>query len=113
MAIASSFRTIDVRPAEGWRVALLTPGGLGIEPMPGWLIQEEVQYDDVTLEDTGMTGFRRIVACVSVDGDLEPLDEVGGVWRVIGPGQPEPSPGQVAAEMELRRRTAEQVRPIA
>ncbi|MFI1394091.1 hypothetical protein [Streptomyces sp. NPDC020681] len=107
MATDVKFRVIDVRPTDGWRVALITPNGLSLEPMPGWLVQEEVEYDDHTLEDTGLTGFRQIVASVCVDGDLQPIDDVGGFWLVIGPGQLEPTPDEVAKETDRRRRALE------
>ncbi len=98
------FRTIDLRPADGWRATYLYATGLHIEHMAGWLIQEEVEYDTDTSEDTGPTGFRRIVAAVydEEDRELKPTADDGCFWTVLAPGQPEPDQTQVDAELALR-----------
>jgi hypothetical protein len=102
MAIAIAYRTIDVRPADGWRAVYLLEDGHIIEPMPGWLIQEEVEYDDNTFEDIGLTGHRQLVPATVCDGELKPAQEIGGFWYVIGPGQVPPTDDDVTEERARR-----------
>lgn len=107
MAIDYRFRTLDVRPVDGWQAAFLYATGLHLEPMPGWLIQEEVEFDDVSYEDVRVTGCRQVVPAIYCDEDheLKPAAADGCFWMVLAPGQHEPGKGRV--EQELARRLLE------
>ena len=86
--------TIDFRPAPtGWQLAFLPDDpdqGLILEPLPGWLIQENVTFDTRTFEDLPSTGRteRRVIAAMVVPGeDLNPADNHPNFWMELGPGQ--------------------------
>jgi hypothetical protein len=113
MATAAEYRTADFRPApDGWRIVyLLTDGTIEYEPMPGWLIREEVEYDSNTFEDIAVTGHRTVVAAQLVDCTLIPADDHSSFWHVLGPGQPDPTPEEAAAEQARRRKPATEETP--
>ncbi len=86
--------TIDFRPApNGWQLAYLTNNPeqpLTLEPLPGWLIQENVTFDIRTMEDLPTAGRRerRIIAAMVVPGEeLYPADDHSDFWMELGPGQ--------------------------
>jgi hypothetical protein len=106
------FRTVDFRPApRGWRLVYATIRGPRIEPLPGWLIREEVEYDTDTYEVVARTGDRDVVPGHLVDGEIQPAHRHENFWHVLGPGQDQPSLKQTAAEM--RRRAAHKTQPPA
>lgn len=95
-------RNVDIRPAEGWRIARITPDGCQYEAMPGWLIQEEVTYDASSGDTTGTTGFRQLVPGALIGTQLEAADQFASFWQVLGPGEPEPTQDDVIVEMSRR-----------
>lgn len=100
------FRTIDFRPAPpGWRIAYtITPEEPRIEPMPGWLIREEVEirYEGETCEVIARTGTREVVAARMDEAEVAPATNDVDFWCVLGPGEPDPTPEEYAEELKLR-----------
>lgn len=107
------FRTVDFRPAlSGWRIAYATPDGPQIEPMPGWLIREEVEYDTHTGDVTARTGSRQVVAAHLVGSEAEPAHGHAEFWCVLGPGQSEPTEAEAAEEITRRYAAGSKVLPL-
>lgn len=101
------FRTVDFRPAPpGWRIAYATADGTRVKPMPGWLIREEVEYDTDTYDVVARTGARDVVAAHLVGSEAERADGHDDFWRVLGPGEPDPTAEEVAAKMARRAERA-------
>lgn len=97
------FRTVDFRPAPpGWRIAFATTLGPVVEPMPGWLIREEVEYDTRTEDVVACTGSREVVATIVVESEAAPADSHPDFWHVLGPGEPDPTPEETAEEIARR-----------
>ncbi|NJP28074.1 hypothetical protein FLW53_28515 [Microbispora sp. SCL1-1] len=105
MKTRTSYRSVDFHPAPpGWRsVFLADDGTITTEPMPGWLIQEEIEFDAETFEDISPTGYRRVVASYMDGAELEPVSDFSGFWCVISPDQPLPTAEQAAEELASRR----------
>lgn len=98
------FRTVDFRPAPtGWRIAFATNDGPVIEPMPGWLIREEIEYDTRTADVVTRTGFREVVAAIVVESEASPATEHPDFWHVLGPSEPPPTAEATAAVMAQRK----------
>lgn len=104
MAPDYRFRTVDFRPApEGWRTAWITPSGLYIAPMPGWVIREEFEYDSPNSDEGRSTGSRDIVAARVEDYGIEAIDAADrSFWLILGPGEPTPTEEETAAEAARR-----------
>ncbi|MBY8879754.1 hypothetical protein [Actinacidiphila acidipaludis] len=98
------FNTIDFRPAApGWRyVVLAEDGTMQVLPLPGWLIQEEIEYPSAGSDDGTPTGSRRVVAARMEDDYVEAFSSMPSFWCVIGPGEDEPSQQEVAEEQGRR-----------
>lgn len=100
------WRTVDFHPAgPGW-LAVYTddpPGRTFTYAVAGWLTQEEITKK--WLGDPGEpTGARRVVAAV-LDGDeLTPAAAASNFWCVLGPGDPQPTSDEEAAERARQRR---------
>lgn len=84
--------TIDFRPAPpGWELAFLPDDPdqpLTREPLPGWLVQEQVTFDTRTMEDLPALGrlSRRAVAALVVPGEgLTPASTQPNFWMELGP----------------------------
>lgn len=107
MATEYRFRTVDFRPAPpGWRIAFATTLGPIVEPMPGWLIREEVEYDTRTEDFVTCTGSREVVAAQVVEGEASSVTENPEFWCVLGPGEPDPTAEETATEMKRRATNA-------
>lgn len=104
MATDYKLRVVDFRPTpRGWRIAYATALGPIVEPMPGWLIREEVEYDTDTGDAGTVTGFREVLAAIVVEGEASPANEHPDFWYVLGPGQLDPTPEETAEEMAARK----------
>ena len=119
--MSMAWRTVDFRPAPpGWRVlAIFHQGKRDGIPMAGWLIQDAVEYDNATdtavrpstsLGPAGGTD-RRVIPAVVNPGfgwQVEPLDWEPGsnTWKVLGPGEPDPSEAEWATAVEQYLETA-------
>lgn len=95
-------KTVDIRPAEGWRIARITHDGCQYEAMPGWIIQEEVTYDGASGETTGTTGFRHVIPAALVGTQLEPADGLSTFWQIVGPSEPDPDDDDIIIETSRR-----------
>lgn len=85
----------------------LEPDQTPVLPMPGWLIQESYLYDladDQAHDDDASE--RRVIpgVCSGVyDWQVEPIDiDSEFHWRVLAPGEPEPSEEEEQAERARR-----------
>jgi hypothetical protein len=95
----------------GWRIVCLDEQGtLHLYPLPGWLIQEEVAYDQ-TGSYPEAEGFqssrpiRRAVAATHVWGELVPVhDGVADFWRIAAPYDLQPTPQEIRTELERRKK---------
>lgn len=97
------FRTVDFRPAPpGWRIAYATSDGPRTEPMPGWLIREEVECDTHTGDVIKRTGSREVVAAQIVESEASPVYDDHKFWCLLGPGESAPTPQEAADEMARR-----------
>ncbi|MEU7609567.1 hypothetical protein [Micromonospora sp. NPDC049204] len=107
------YRNIDFRPAmqAGWRSLWIDrDGNLKSDPIVGWLLQEFVECHDDGHVAPGAPPpgdrERRVVAAIHAEGFgstvFDPDDEIP-VWRVLGPDQENPSPGEIANEYERRK----------
>ncbi|KUL26611.1 hypothetical protein [Streptomyces regalis] len=97
------FRTVDFRPAPpGWRIAFATILGPVVEPMPGWLIREEIECDTDTGDVIKRTGSREVVAALVVESEASPAYDDPGFWHLLGPGEREPTAEETAEEMARR-----------
>jgi hypothetical protein len=92
------WRDIDFRAAPpGWRAVYLSADGdVRVEHIAGWLIQEEELYghsgrkhprEDTRPEDRD----RRIVPAFQDAADLIEVGAVDGLWRIVAPGEPDPT----------------------
>jgi hypothetical protein len=112
------WRNLDFRPAPaGWRAAWIDDAGtLTVEAMPGWLIQEVEWYDDdgTNAEQTQEPGDRerRVIATFASQEEVlgidDALSENGDIWKLVAPGEPDPT--EVEAHIEFARRQAEEER---
>ncbi|MFF9153832.1 hypothetical protein ACF1AB_16565 [Streptomyces sp. NPDC014846] len=105
MALEYRYRTVDFRPApDGWRTAWITRDGLAVMPMPGWIVQEEVEHNDQHTDDGRPTGHRNVVAGRIEDNGIEPIECAVDreFWLVLGPGEAEPTSDEVAIETSRR-----------
>ncbi|MEU0069545.1 hypothetical protein ABZ027_08370 [Streptomyces sp. NPDC006332] len=103
MATTYRFRTVDFRTAPpGWRIAFATALGPIVEPMPGWLIREEVEYDTRTEDSVTCTGSREVVAALVVEGEAAPAYSHPDFWQILGPGEPDPTPEETAEKVARR-----------
>lgn len=108
-------RAIDLRPVAtpGWRAIFLDlPSGHHVEPLVGWLIQEEITLNaDLGLsQDMPLPGYREryIVAAVTgEDGSVEPAPSRAAFWLVLGPCQPDPTAEQESDERQRRQQAYE------
>ncbi|MFD5572240.1 hypothetical protein [Streptomyces cadmiisoli] len=107
-------RVIDFRPAPaGWQLVYLAddePEGYVTMPMPGWLVLEEVFFNNkggIDAEHTPAPGDRwRTILAASADGStLHPAEDDENFWMAIGPGEAEP-PDQLVEEEKAQRREA-------
>jgi hypothetical protein len=109
--MTSVWRDIDFRPAPpGWRVIEIGDDGWNALPLAGWVIQElaregrEPSYDDLALDMPAEDRPRRVAPAVHENAWL--LSELDpDVW-VFGPGQPDPTDAEIAAERTLRAQDA-------
>jgi hypothetical protein len=102
------WRDIDFRPAPpGWRAVYLdTHGTVSTEHIAGWLIQEEVSHaqsgrlhprGDISAEDRNrrvVPAFHDVQASGAV---LVGIDVIAGPWRILAPGQPDPTAEEINA----------------
>lgn len=94
--------TVDFRPAPaGYRLAYLDaqedPPVLTIEPMPGWLVEEHQVRHSIG-DDWRSTDERRAVA--AEHGWWGPEVEASShelLWRVLFPGEPDPTPEEITS----------------
>lgn len=102
------FRTVDFRPAPpGWRVVFLDgTGRAAITPMPGWLIQEEVEVEG---DEERPTGTRDVVASYVEENGVEPIRGDAYFWYVLAPGEDGPTPEEQAAQHRLREAQTKQM----
>jgi hypothetical protein len=102
------WRDIDFRPAPpGWRAVYIdVDGNARTEHVAGWLIQEEEFYGqtgrkhprgDTQMEDRD----RRVVPAFHYADEfgvtLVGVDVVRGLWRILAPGQPDPTSEEIEA----------------
>lgn len=101
---------MDFKPApHGWRAVYLDSGQRFTFPVVGWLIQESYRLDP----DTDEKHFdprpeRRVIPgiCDPEDGwEVSPIDtEITFLWKILAPGDPEPSEEEEREERERRAR---------
>lgn len=96
------WRNTDFRPVAvpGWR-AVFFRGGSGwvTHPLAGWVVQDQIECD----EERGIelpTGTRRFMAATAgvIDGCVLTVDVSRSFWKVLGPGEPDPTPGDEARD---------------
>lgn len=98
-----AFYTVDFRPApSGWRIAYATTLGSIVEPMPGWIVREEVECNTNTGDVVTRSGLREVVAAGLVEYEVTPANEIPDFWYVIGPGNPDPTPEEIEEEIARR-----------
>jgi hypothetical protein len=107
---------VDFRPSAlaDWRAVYLDTNaehGHFVQPLAGWLIQEERAYYRDTQEPAEhLDPSRRVVpACCDGTGDVSDATESFNFWCVFGPGQPMPTAEAEISERE--RRALQQGRP--
>jgi hypothetical protein len=100
-------RVLDFRPAPtGWRLVFLDAATMDVEPMPGWLVLQEVEVQTDGTEVP--TGWRDVEPGWFADGTVDPASNcLVPLWRVLAPGQDVPTQEEVAAERERLREQAE------
>lgn len=87
------YRSVDFRPVAvpGWRVVFRDGSGWTSRPLAGWIVQEEVEMDHLGNETP--TGYRYATAAIMLDeADPEVAERCQGFWKVLGPGEPDPTP---------------------
>lgn len=122
-----SMRPISFTPDSSWRAAFF-PGQLDDEeaaivlPVAGWAVVEhwterceEVERPDGTWESR--RGIprpqkppydRSVVAMVDDDlGGLQEVPEVSNFWRLLAPGEPDPSADDLRAALDRRKTLAQ------
>jgi len=85
-------------------------------PIAGWLIQDRYKYDTDTEEileptsplDSAIGRDRRVIPGICVGGwdwtvDAIDLEGTEKIWKVLAPGDPEPSEEEWAAEITRRQ----------
>lgn len=104
---------ISIAPVEGWRVVSLDEGtenGIWIDPMAGWLTVAETRICKRTfqpIEDQPpLTERPREVRPGVYTDFMEDASESDSFWKVLAPGQPEPTPDEIKAEHEQRATNA-------
>ena len=111
MKQTSGWRDIDFRPAPpGWRAVYLgTHGTVSTEHIAGWLIQEEESHaqsgrqhprGDISPEDRNrriVAAFHNLQAIAALPVEV---DAIGGLWRILAPGQPDPTAEEINAAAE-------------
>lgn len=93
------YRSVDFRPVAvpGWRVVFRDGSGWTSRPLAGWIIQEEVEMDHLGNETP--TGYRYATAAIMLDEpDPMPAEHWPSFWRVLGPGEPDPTPEDEARD---------------
>ena len=102
------------RPA-GWRAVYLESEQRTVFPVAGWLIQDSYLYDsgaDKLIPDDDPE--RRVIpgTCTEPYGWLvEPVDlDKELLWMILGPGEPEPTDEDEAAERARREEDRRQRR---
>ncbi|MGO2779707.1 hypothetical protein [Glutamicibacter arilaitensis] len=98
---------ISFSPAEGWRVVHLdddAPSGFWIEPMAGWLTVAETEicsrtYNPVENQPP-LTERRRDVRPAVFADFMVDVSEEASFWKLLAPGQPDPTPEDVADKRE-------------
>ncbi|KAB8167045.1 hypothetical protein FH609_011620 [Streptomyces sp. 3MP-14] len=107
----TEYRTISFHPAVGWRAVYLgdTPGETHVIPVAGWLVREEVVYDQADQIDRQRTPAaddreRLVVAGIASDATVEPADLADNFWLLLAPGEQPPTPTE--AETEQRDRAS-------
>jgi hypothetical protein len=83
-----------------------------ITPIAGWLVQEGFTYNEQEGE-AAKPEHHRIVPGICAEGfswSVEPIDENLNAdletWKVLGPGEPEPTDDEVRVEIERRTQKA-------
>jgi hypothetical protein len=104
----SEYHSVGFTPAPpGWTiVALDEHGRVGTQPLPGWLVQEEVAYGEHGPKPESLQSSRPHTRVVAAAPDLDELipvcDIVWGFWYVAPPGAPQPTPARIQTEMKHR-----------
>jgi len=114
--LSRAWRTLDFKTAAtGWRVVYLDPEKAVVLQVPGWLVQESYLYDladDQAHDDDAPE--RRVIpgVCSGIyDWLVEPIDvDSEFLWRVLAPGEPEPTYEEEQAERAKRAEDRKQRR---
>jgi hypothetical protein len=98
-------------PADGWRAVYIHEPdadgnpGWSADPLIGWAVcrisQRRIGYSDSTHEGGAVCGF------VSAGSYTERAGEAQNFWFYLPPGQPDPTPEEVVAELAKREKTRE------
>lgn len=97
-------------PADGWRVVYIHepdedgPGWSGT-PLAGWGIFEVTEHPVKGEVGVPVERDREIHGVVATsEGEVYCTAEMANLWRYLAPGEPDPTPEEVAAEQARRKR---------
>jgi hypothetical protein len=101
---------LSICPAPGWRAVYLDSEdsegpGWSDEPLVGWGVFHVTSYGAAEWPgtDEGTDQGNEIHGVVLDGTSAEVPDDVINFWRYLGPGQPDPTPDEVAEERARRR----------